>query len=1088
MKNNKILKSTAVVGAALLTPTMVNAEEVRSNVEWTVSKFNVWNRTGAEDQGNTLQSFNFDAQGHLRINLAKPVTTGDVIAFTLEEVNVQADIDTPQTEVVNRFVLNDTPLYSDTGIKVGTLKTSGSGYKVQIELPNKITELQNFFVDIKGTYTIERTDKPEGDQSVSQAVKFQVHEGTTTDYTVGRSENDNGRGANDAKLGEVKAETGVKQSVLVEQINEFGGYNVYHKKDGQYSADKGYLAYWNHYTNQDNAINNYIKAGHDITLEQINGNWFEFRSNFKTGDPINIKVVKRTVIKNNDKLYNYEVLGESRIVGRVKELTPGKFVVTVPAIQLESDVNDIRLYISGDNYADMKWHNADIGGTAKYVTTVPTAKTLANPEASKAQHTLGLKLTSTNGTTYSATMPTYETKSAVVSGGTTGEGGETPNYIPTTSTDPDSPTPKQVTTHWLEENTNKVLKEAVTGTIFKDPEEFNDPTYKHVSTVVENMNKVIKYFFALKEGNHVVKYVEEGTNTPLQEDVTLTGTPAQTFTVDKKAFPGYTLVNVEGKETGNFEAETTNTTVLTYHKHQTSYVGPNGPISPTEDGELNPKPIPGYTFVETKEKPNGDREHVYREVTTVWVSNTDEILSPKVNGTQDPMEFDGYTLIDTRTLDTGDTEHVYRKVTTVHLSNDGKVLKAKEDGTLPKEKFPGYTFVETKTLDTGDTEHVYREITTSWVEEDNTDIIPPVNGNKPKDEIPGYTHVKTFIDEEEDVVHVYHKHITTFINKLTNEEVSPKEDGTQVPKDIPGFKFVETKTTDLGDTNHFYLPLKTMYVDEEGNELLPPVNELKQPEVIEHYHLVRTEENKEGNELTHVYRKIDTHFIDEEGNVIEPPVKGNHPNKDIPTYRFVKTEIEENGDITHIYHKIITNFVDENGEEISPVEKGEQPVKDIPTYRFVKTEVAENGDVTHIYRQLITTHIDLEGNEVFPQEKGTQPKKDDKNFRFVETKELENGDVVHVYKQLKTFYRDKDGNDIIPPVPGLQDKPKGLLGWTIITTQIDEEGNIIYVYEKIPVMTQIKQQVQTGDFASIGSMIGLALASSVGLVASKRKK
>ena len=51
-----------------------------------------------------------------------------------------------------------------------------------------------------------------------------------------------------------------------------------------------------------------------------------------------------------------------------------------------------------------------------------------------------------------------------------------------------------------------------------------------------------------------------------------------------------------------------------------------------------------------------------------------------------------------------------------------------------------------------------------------------------------------------------------------------------------------------------------------------------------------------------------------------------------------------------------TSYVDENGTPIPgyPTEEGQQPKKDIPGYEFVKTVVDENGNIQHIYKKTVT--------------------------------------------------------------------------------------------------------------------------------------
>ena len=40
-------------------------------------------------------------------------------------------------------------------------------------------------------------------------------------------------------------------------------------------------------------------------------------------------------------------------------------------------------------------------------------------------------------------------------------------------------------------------------------------------------------------------------------------------------------------------------------------------LLPPEKGEKDKKDIPGYKFVETKKKENGDTEHVYKKISNI---------------------------------------------------------------------------------------------------------------------------------------------------------------------------------------------------------------------------------------------------------------------------------------------------------------------------------------------------------------------------------------------------------------------------------------------------------------------------------------
>ena len=327
---------------------------------------------------------------------------------------------------------------------------------------------------------------------------------------------------------------------------------------------------------------------------------------------------------------------------------------------------------------------------------------------------------------------------------------------------------------------------------------------------------------------------------------------------------GYKLVKTETDEKGN--------TKHIYEPVTTKHVDRNGnpiPGTTTEEGTKDPKNIPGYQVVETKKLPNGDTEYVYEKVTTRYVDQAGHPIpgTEIEEGTKEPKNIPGYKLVSTTTSRKGDTVHTYAPVQTFFKDKDGNVIPGTEteEGTTPKKDIPGYKFVGTKTLPNGDTEHVYEKVNTVFKDKD---------GNV----IPG----------------------------------TETEDGTTPKKDIPGYRFVETKTLPNGDTEH-------------------------------------------------VYEKVNTVFKDKDGNVIPGTTTevGEQPKKDIPGYRFVETKTLPNGDIEHVYEKVTTPVVektttwtDENGNPLKPSEKGSVEVGSVPGYEFVRTVVDENGNIRHIFRKV----------------------------------------------------------------------------------------------------------------------------------------
>ena len=298
----------------------------------------------------------------------------------------------------------------------------------------------------------------------------------------------------------------------------------------------------------------------------------------------------------------------------------------------------------------------------------------------------------------------------------------------------------------------------------------------------------------------------------------------------------------------------------------TTYVDENGKqLLPPEKGEKDKKDIPGYKFVETKKKENGDTEHVYKKVSniTTYVDESGKELLPKEDGIVDKKEIPAYEYVRTNKKENGDVEHVYRQVknVTTYVDVNGKVLLPPKEGIHEKETIDGYEFVRTDKKPNGDVEHVYRKsITTTYVDENGKQLSPPEKGEKDKKDIPGYTFVETKKKENGDIEHIYKKvsKITTYVDE-NGKELLPPEEGEKDKKDIPGYEFVETKKKENGDIEHVYKKVSkiTTYVDENGKELLKPKEGTHDKEVIDGYEFVRTV-NKPNGDVEHVYKKKST--------------------------------------------------------------------------------------------------------------------------------------------------------------------------------------------------------------------------------------
>ena len=299
-------------------------------------------------------------------------------------------------------------------------------------------------------------------------------------------------------------------------------------------------------------------------------------------------------------------------------------------------------------------------------------------------------------------------------------------------------------------------------------------------------------------------------------------------------------------------------------------------LLPSKDGKNPSETIPGYKLVKTETDEKGNTKHIYEPVTTKHVDRKGNPIpgTTTEEGTKDPKNIPGYKVVETKKLPNGDTEYVYEKVTTSFVDTNGHVIEGTttEEGTTPKKDIPGYRFVETKTLPNGDTEHVYEKVKTSFKDKEGK-------------EIPG----------------------------------NPTEEGTTPKKDIPGYRFVETKKLPNGDTEHVYEKVTTptpaavitTWTDENGNPLKPSENGAKGKGTFEGYEFVRTVVDEDGN-VRHIFKKstripatnIITTWTDENGNPLKPSENGAKGMGIVEGYEFVRTVVDENGNVRHIFRKV----------------------------------------------------------------------------------------------------------------------------------------------------------------------------------------
>ena len=483
--------------------------------------------------------------------------------------------------------------------------------------------------------------------------------------------------------------------------------------------------------------------------------------------------------------------------------------------------------------------------------------------------------------------------------------------------------------------------------------------------------------FELKEIEVTLK--EETTEAPTTTTTTTEAPkpetpvekPTETTTTTEAPTPENPVVEVKPTETTTTtEAPKPETPVEkpTETTTTTEAPKPEEPVEkPTETTTTTEAPKP-ETPIEvekpttTTEAPKPETPKPVEPITTYVDENGKQLLPPE-KGEKDKKDIPGYKFVETKKKENGDTEHVYKKVSniTTYVDESGKELLPKEDGIVDKKEIPAYEYVRTNKKENGDVEHVYRQVknVTTYVDVNGKVLLPPKEGIHEKETIDGYEFVRTDKKPNGDVEHVYRKSITTTYVDENGKQLSPPEKGEKDKKDIPGYKFVETKKKENGDTEHVYKKNSniTTYVDENGKELLPKEDGIVDKKEILGYKFVETKK-KENGDIEHIYKKVSkiTTYVDENGKELLPPEEGEKDKKDIPGYEFVETKKKENGDIEHVYKKVskITTYVDENGKELLKPKEGTHDKEVIDGYEFVRTVNKPNGDVEHVYKKKST--------------------------------------------------------------------------------------------------------------------------------------
>lgn len=228
-------------------------------------------------------------------------------------------------------------------------------------------------------------------------------------------------------------------------------------------------------------------------------------------------------------------------------------------------------------------------------------------------------------------------------------------------------------------------------------------------------------------------------------------------------------------------------------------------------------------------------------------------------------------------------------------------------------------------------------------------------------------------------------------------------------------------------------------------------------------------------------------------------VKGKVAPDEIPGYKLVRIDVDENGNQISVYHKIVTKFVAKypDKEIVLKTLDGEQPKEEIKGYQFDKTEKDETlGDSIHYYTPLSEddgewTIIKDEFGNVIKTIKGKVSRDDLANlmdgYKLIRVDVDANGNLLPIYHKIVTrFVVEKDGKLVtFKTLDGTKPK-EDFNDYEFIKTETDKElGDTIHHYKMKPKTADKKKSVETG--ASAGKFIApiLGLVALIGAISYK---
>ena len=342
---------------------------------------------------------------------------------------------------------------------------------------------------------------------------------------------------------------------------------------------------------------------------------------------------------------------------------------------------------------------------------------------------------------------------------------------------------KKVTTIWVTV-TGEVLKPRTDG---EQPKE-NFDGYEFVRTDKD------------KDGNttHIYRPVEKSVKKVTTEKGEVLK-PRTDGELPKENFDGYEFVRTDKDKDGN-TTHIYRKVEKPVKKVTTIWVTEKGQVlKPRTDGEHPKENFDGYEFVRTDKDKDSNTTHIYRKVekpvkkvTTIWATEKGEVLKPRTDGEQPKENFDGYEFVRTDKDKDGNISHIYKpvkKVTTIWVTETGEVLKPRTDGEQPKVDFDGYEFVRTDKDKDGNISHIYRKVekpvkkvTTIWVTEKGEVLKPRTDGEQPKVDFDGYEFVRTDKDKDGNISHIYRKVEKPKVERKDDKLVYQPQTAKELPK------------------------------------------------------------------------------------------------------------------------------------------------------------------------------------------------------------------------------------------------------------------------------------------------------------------